>query len=275
MRVAAGLDLGHESHAWLLLRGVAVAQRLGAPLDLVYVGTGDAHLARLQELLRESVPEEVRGEARLLAGDPADALVQLSSQVDVLVVGPREPPGLERLYLNPMAVRVLRNTYGPVYVPRSERLGDGPVRIVAGIDLKGDLVEPVVAAIAHWAEALDATVDLLHAIPRSLPPVRRPELKEAVERAWRQAHEGEVAALTALLGRLPEARRGEALVVPGEAEDALVDASETHDLVIVGNRDRRGIERFLLGGVARVVVVRSAADVLVLPTQRMVPAPKG
>lgn len=265
MRIAVGLDLSLDGYDWLLGRAVALANLAGAALDLVYVGDRKGAQRTLDDMLR-TVPSDVRGEARVLAGDPADVLIQLTETYDALVVGPREPAGIARLYQNAMAVRVLTRARCPVYIPRTDRLGARRPKLLAGVDTSSDRVDYVVGQANLWSRLLGGTVDLVHAIPRSLPPVRRAELLEAIEREWMETHAEELTRCQAMLDQIAAPRRGTARIAPGEAEDVLVDASEDYDLVLVGNRDRRGLERFLLGGVARTVVLWSKSDVLVLPT---------
>jgi nucleotide-binding universal stress UspA family protein len=53
--------------------------------------------------------------------------------------------------------------------------------------------------------------------------------------------------------------------VRGEPDDAMVQASQQADLVIVGNREREGLAR-LLGTVAQRVSRNASSDVLSLPT---------
>lgn len=266
MRVVVGLDLNLHGFEWLLDRAVAFVRRTEGSLDLVFVGEGEARQAQLVELL-DTVPSSLRGEARMLQGDPATVLIELTNTYDAIVLGPREPQGIDRLFQNAMAVRVLRQSRCPVFVPRTDRFGDHRPRILVGIHQASDKLDYVLHQTGRWARALDAEVDLVEAIPRSLPPVRRPNLKEALEREWHETHASTLTTLEALLERLDQPLRGTAAIAPGEAEDVLVDRSADYDLLIVGNRDRRGLERFLLGGVARVVVVRAACDVLILPTQ--------
>lgn len=265
MRIAVGLDLNLDGYGWLLERAIALVSRAEGSLDLVFVGSGADKEALLTSLL-DTVPADVRGQARLVPGDPADALIALTEGYDALVVGPREPSGIERFYQNAMAVRVLRRTRCPVFVPRTTRMGTARPRLLVGIDLESDRMDYVVNEARRWARALDGVVDLVHALPGSMPAVRRPEFKEAIEREWVESHAQVQAQAEALLELVDPPLRGTATIAPGEPEDILVKMSRDHDLLVVGNRDRKGIERLLLGGVARVVVVRASCDVLVLPT---------
>src|SRR5688572_29950586 len=106
MKVLVGIDLRATGHDWLVGRSGAYAARLRATTDLVYfLGEGSEapeHRKALEQLL-QLLPPEVRGRARVESDPPAEGLVKLSPEYDVLVVGSREPPALERLLHGPMA----------------------------------------------------------------------------------------------------------------------------------------------------------------------------
>jgi nucleotide-binding universal stress UspA family protein len=270
MKVAVGLDLDLQDFTWLLGRAVDFARRVRGTLDLVYVGEGEARREQLESLVA-TLPSGIRGRARVLPGDPAEQLVELTREVDVLVVGPREPTGLQRLFENAMAVRVLRRTACPVFVPRTEAVWPVPVRMLVGIDIASEKVDYVLRATSSLARALRGTVDLVHAVPGAITSSRRPELNAVLEREWRATQAERQERVDALLDLVDAPNRGTGAVVGGEAVDILVESSARYDLVLVGNRDHTGIERLLLGGVARTVAVRAQCDVLVLPTERQFP----
>jgi nucleotide-binding universal stress UspA family protein len=60
--------------------------------------------------------------------------------------------------------------------------------------------------------------------------------------------------------------RGAATVRRGEPEEVLIAMSHDYDLVLVGNRDREGLARIMLGAVANGIVRRAACDVISVPT---------
>ncbi len=266
MRILAGIDLGLEGHDWLLERATRFVVASQSTLDLVYITDDESHAATLEEMLTR-VPEANRGKGYTSAGSPEDQLIELSRTYDAMVIGPREPAGLERYTQGAMAVRVLRRTRCPVYVPRTDKL-DGPApKILVGIDLESDRHLYMLRQAAAWAEAMGGTFDAVFAIPRSLPPLRRPELVARAEREWAAAHEPERERLEELLLTVgTDATRGAARIAHGEAEDVLIAESQSCSLVLVGNRERRGLSRLLLGGVARHVVRQAGCDVIILPT---------
>lgn len=265
MRTAVGLDLNYDHYDWLLDRAVAFTRAAGGKLDLVHVGEGNTKARKLAALL-ERVPIDVRGEARLIPGDPANELVKLTHTYDAMVVGPRDPPGLQKYFQNPMAVRVLRRAQCPVYVPRTDTFGERAPRLLVGIDLSSDRLEFMVDQAQTWARVFGGKVDLMHAMERSFPPVLRPELRATAEEEWRRTHHKNLERLTAMTDWLPSTTRGVARLEHGEADAALVDASHDYDLLLMGSRDRDTIERMLLGSVAKFVIANAQCDLLFLPT---------
>ena len=89
------------------------------------------------------------------------------------------------------------------------------------------------------------------------------------EKHWAQLFAAERDKLEALLKEhVPSGARGDARLLHGEPDDALIQASRTVDLIVVGNREREGLAR-LLGTVAQRVVRQAQSDVLSLPTASM------
>lgn len=123
------------------------------------------------------------------------------------------------------------------------------MRMLACVDLRRSEPEFVVDEAASWAADAGATVDLLFA--RTGDP--SPE------------HE---AGLRALLQRVPEAHRGEALMPEGAAVDVIVKTSANYDLAVIGPREPGPVERVLLGSIAARVVRVARAPVLVVRPRR-------
>ena len=221
---------------------------------------------RLRSILNQVAPGR-RGQARLEAGDaPEEVMVSLSREYDAVVVGPREPSALERMLRGTMAVRVLLRAHCPVLVPRGDPNGDGPTRVLVGVDLDGPVQQPVVQRAGDWAAHMGGTLDLVYAVAERIPTIREPAVAEAAEKEWLAGHQGLVDKLQVLRDTLPEAIRGDVLLRRGDPEGVLVQLSGDYDLVVVGNRERQGLSGMLLGAVAQQVVRRSLCGVLTLNT---------
>lgn len=273
MRILVAVDLSMPSHDALLARTARFARQADGVVDIAYVHRADASLAeidnyeaRLKGLLA-MIEEGRRGQARLVVGDEVDdAIAGASADYELVVVGPREPGALERLVKGVMSVRVLRKAHSPVLIPRGERPWGDPPRLVLGVDIEGEGQEELVDRAAEWAGRLSATLDVVYAVAEMLPQIREAQVAERAEREWQARHGEEQETLEALLARVPEARRGQALLKRGDPETVLVQASESADLVVVGNRERQGLSGWLLGAVARPVARLAVCDVLALNT---------
>lgn len=255
MRMVVGLDLRAVEHEWLLERSTVYAERMNARIDLVYcTETPDPSFEQQLRRLLERIPEAHRGQPLVDPHPPAEGLVELSRACDLLVVGSREPLALDRILRGPMAARVLRTAVSPVLVPRGERAPMPNPRMLVGVDIEG----PAPTAVLRWADrfaaAMQGTVHVVYAA---------------------QAHRGDFAStrdritaeLQALLdAHIGEDRRGAAVVRRGDPEEVLVQVSAEYDLVLVGNRDREGLARLVLGAVAGTIVRRAQCDVISFPT---------
>lgn len=257
MRALVGIDLDAEGHHWLVERASLYSRRIGAVLDLVYFASDAAELpnkrARLATLL-EAVEPVGRGEPRVEIASPAEGFVQLSPHYGMIVVGSREPPALERLLHGPMATRVLRHAKCPVLVPRGERPAGAAPRLLVGVDVDGPAPTRVLAFADQWAGWLGGTVHVAYAA--------------AAHRSdWFGVRDTTRTRLEAMLeAHVAEKSRGQATVRRGEPEEMLIQMSGEYDLVLVGNREREGFARIMLGAVANAVVRRASCDVLSLPT---------
>jgi nucleotide-binding universal stress UspA family protein len=255
MRMVVGLDLRALEHEWLIERSTAYARRANARIDLVYCAeTAEPELVARLEALLATIPEEQRGRAVVDPHSPAEGLVELSRAADMLVVGSREPLAIDRILRGPMAARVLRHAFCPVLVPRGERVPSASPRMLVGVDVEGPAPTSVLRWADRWAEHLHGTVNVVYAA---------------------QAHRGDFAStrdqITAKLQAMLEAHirpehRGAAVVRRGDPEEVLVQTSAEYDLLLVGNRDREGLARLVLGAVAGTIVRRAQCDVISFPT---------
>lgn len=257
MRALVGVDLQATGHEWLVERAALYAERIGAPLDLVYFLSGAAegvdHRVRLASLMPD-VPPERKGIARIEPANPEDGFVHLSNEYDVIVVGSREPAMLERLLHGPMASRILRQARCSVLVPRGERPAAQAPRLLVGVDVEGPAPTRVLAWANRWAAWLGGSVHIVYAAA-----AHRGDWL-GVKDTLRSRLENMLAA------HIEEPYRGTVQVRRGEPEDTLVQMSQDFDLLLVGNREREGLAKFILGTVAASVVRRAACDVISLPT---------
>lgn len=130
-KLVVGVDLTTVSYEWLIQQGGHWAAALGGVLDVVYMVPSPAVVGIRNSYVREaalkeweaaqvpmrikmeqamnSIPLAHRGDARVIAGDPENDLVRLSSNYDFVVVGNREHSGLKGYLLGTVASHVVRS----------------------------------------------------------------------------------------------------------------------------------------------------------------------
>lgn len=272
MKVLVGVDLNVQGHDWLLERATHMARLLSGTVDLVFVTSqATKEQGALLEGLLTLIPADQRGLARVETGDPAETLIALSSDYDVMVIGPREPAAIQRWLLGPMAVRIMRKSLCAILVPRSEKPSSEAPRMLVGLDVHGAALDQVLDFSIQWAERLHGTLDGVFAFPANLPAIRNKEVRASALRELTSTKEPDRRKLERVLQAVPEGHRGAALLEAGEPEDVLVRMSADYDIVLVGNRGRTGLTRLLMGNVANHVVRTAHCDALVLPTAALVP----
>jgi len=194
---------------------------------------------------------------------PADALVEQSTNADLLVVGARGLGGFKSLLLGSVSNHCVQRASCPVVVVHTsaESPGHRPERIVVGIDCSegGDVV-------LHWAldtaRAHDATVEVVHAWqPVLLGGALSPVVIDLtpLEDAARHALDAIVDAADT-----HDVTVERTLVASGAA-GAILDAATNADLVVVGTRGRGGVKSLLLGSVSQQVTHHAACPVVVVP----------
>lgn len=138
MRMLYAIDIRDEK-LWHLDQVESWARKLGAKVDLLYVNpfgdyapyTIDPTLTRVLHLEMEKaraaderalaralarLPEDLQGETKVIAGDPAPAIAEAGAGYDVLLVSTRGRTGLARMWLGSVAERVLRLHHGSTVV---------------------------------------------------------------------------------------------------------------------------------------------------------------
>ncbi|MEU7580118.1 universal stress protein [Streptomyces sp. NPDC041068] len=258
---AHGLPL-HVVHAsrWERYEGHEPSFGLNRPSGQVL----SDHIAAsaVERALRRTVSVKVTGE--VLSEDPALALVRLGSEAGAVVVGNRGRGELAELLLGSVGLSVAAHATSPVIVVRGhENNVYGELRaIVLGVD---DPQEAVPTAHFAFREARthSASVTVVHAwrcparevpdFPARIHDDHQRRAEALVEEAVREA-----------MAAHPDVtvRRG---VVEGHARTALLDASRTADLLVVGARRRQGRIGMQLGPVNHAVLHHAACPVAVVP----------
>jgi nucleotide-binding universal stress UspA family protein len=241
----------------------------GAPLDLVYViDTSRPHDDAEVEPKAEAVLQRaeaiasstgsVSASTRVVAGDPAEALVEEATDhaVDAICVGPDTGLLGGRVRIGRVAAHVLRHAPCSVLVGR-EAGSTFPVNILCGVDGSNTSIETAGLA-ARIAVASGAELRLQNVVP----------VFEGDEREWTldddEPDPTEIES-AAQVARAAGARpiRERAL---GRPEYAIPEAAARarSDLVVVGSRGLSGVARVLLGSVSEYVATHANCSVLVV-----------
>jgi nucleotide-binding universal stress UspA family protein len=190
-------------------------------------------------------------------GKGGEQLVSASQHACLLVVGDTGARGLSGLMTGSVTPYVMTHAPCPVMVVRSaatNRRTDGDVCV--GVDGTPSSLDALRFAVA-WAGRRGPRVRALHAVGRD--PLDEPE----------PAYDGHTVAETELRDWLSEALGDappvDAAVVRRDPASALVSASTTARLVVVGSRHRSEFASMVLGSVGHTLIHRAACPVVIVP----------
>lgn len=280
--IIAGCN-GRERGRGAVALAHAIASATGARLLLVGVhhhpplpfpGSYASQREELEHQLR-AVRDELAPEALIrLEADlsPAHALrrVATARRADLLVVGSRHRPRLQRMVEGDQAMQVLHGASCSVAVaPDGLAPARGLGHIGVGIDSTPESLAALLTAreLARRTGArltLHAVVD--DAIPGwvglSVTPSYADALQELIDH-----RRGVTEELVARRLESCEDVRAEAVVVVGHPARELIDASEGLDLLVLGSRRWGPLRRLALGSTSEPVIRSTACPVLVPPRQ--------
>ena len=193
---------------------------------------------------------------------PARALLDAAQNSDLLVVGARGLGGFRGLLLGSVSQRCVHLATMPLVVVRTHVQGSAVGRIVVGVD-----GSEASGLALHWAveegRLRRSTVTVLHAWQGWLGPLGAADAATGEESARRLVDE--------LIDGLDDEKPSspiERVVVRGGAAEALVDASKTADLLVVGNHGRGELGGLLVGSVAQQVADHSQCPVALIPARK-------
>ena len=213
----------------------------------------------LPELIAEMAPLGVVVEGDIVYGAASTVLLDACDGADLLVLGTRGLGGFSRLLLGSTSHQCATHARIPVAVVPTPTDGASEVhRIVVGMD--GSAGARSALAWALDFAAPDAVVRVVGAWARPIGSDledRPVETQEALVEFHSAVDEAEVA--KSMSGRC------EREVLEGHAAAVLLDATSTADLLVVGERGRRGLRAALLGSITTEVLHRADRPVVVVP----------
>jgi nucleotide-binding universal stress UspA family protein len=258
-------------------KAAQIAARIGAPLLVVaayhrtrpadlgppseHAGAGEDWLSGAYRAAAETAQDAAVQASRQLdvsvdtaacEGDPADVLIDVTENHprSLLVVGSKGMTDSTRFLLGNVPNKVSHHAQGDVLIVRTDEHGvEGPpAKILVGTDGSKTAMRAVERAVELCA-AVGAPLTILSA-GRELDTERAITLAAAVADGADVDWTG-----------MPRS---------GDAATELVEAGETHDLVVVGNRGMGSPARFLLGSVPNKVSHHVGSDLLIVKTDRPV-----
>ncbi len=215
----------------------------------------------------EGGPVEVAVETDVRLGSPTFALVQASQDADLLVVGNRGRGAVAGALLGSVAFSVTAQAACPVVVVRgdTERRPGAEHPVVVGVDGS----DAALASVAYAADAAVTAGAPLVVLAAWTPPeilaagygaAHLPEMVRKAEEAARGAAESALAWARERHADLV----GEARPVREKPAKALIAASGTAGLVVVGARGYGSIGGLFLGSVSHATIHRAQCPVAVV-----------
>ncbi|WP_309141348.1 universal stress protein [Streptomyces composti] len=249
---------------------------LHVPLGASPYGPAEGGLQNMAErLLNEAVQRakatepEVEVTDVMITGEPLTVLEAQSREAELVVVGTRGMGGFVGLLVGSTAVHLAAHGQCPVLVVRREPDPDGP--IVLGVDGSPAGQRAIEFAFAE-AELRGAPVLALHAWSTwtaPMPPPPDPVEPYAHEPGALRAEEEQLLsqALAGHQEKHPDVQV-ERTVVQGGVREALIEASRSARMLVVGARGRGGFTGLVLGSVSQAMLHHAYCPVAVVRAPR-------
>lgn len=232
------------------------ADRLG--LRATAAATVDEALDRLVESIGSESAAGLVEAPRVVEGHPAAALLGEANLGEVLVVGRRGVSDLKHRLLGSVSQYLATHAEVPVVVVPESVAAPSLAHIVVGFD--GSLHARRAVLWALRVAPAEATIRVVMAV--ELFPWLSEELIR--ERFAREA-EAESSRLMEAIDEVDPAGRTERNIVFSDARQALAEASQDADVVVVGARGQGAIGAALLGSVATWLLHGAPCPVAVVP----------
>lgn len=253
----------------------ALASYSAAALDGGYAVLDDEALQQgaqgaVDEAVARVKAQDVKVTSSTEPGDAAGVMVQMSEEVDLIVVGSRGGGGFADRLLGTVSSALPAHAKCPVVVVPRHTSGSPftPIeRIVVGVD-GSEVASSALRTAVYEAELWDAELTAVSAVPIASGTGMLAWLPAAVDRqaVTKDTLEGLNAAVNDAVGErnIKVARH----VLDGSPAALLTEFSTAVDLVVVGNRGRGGFQGLLLGSTSQTVLSHSTCPVMVVPSRR-------
>jgi nucleotide-binding universal stress UspA family protein len=243
------------------------------PMELTHEEIDDSYRDAITAVF-EAVSPSPDWVLEFVRGYAGEALVRLSKDAELVVVGTREHVGLGRLLVGSVSHYCLRHAACPVVaVPipappgtesaereKGEVGSSGNALLVVGLDRSAESLAAARYA-ASEAEMRGCDILLVHAFPAA--PANAPEM-EAVWSASRTSAEQLVASVAAQLAISPRVHI-HTLAEPGDPMAVLEDVARQGEMLVLGRDHVSWGKRVLQGKVTSHVTRRVTCPVVVVP----------
>ncbi len=255
VRAGCGLHLVHAVH--VVPMGAENALVSSVDLDLWGRETLDVAVKAAEELVAGAVP--VTHELR--HGTPVQVLTAVAADARLVVLEHRHLSRLARVVNRTVAGGVAAHVRVPVVaVPSGWTRSAGRPVVVAGVDVPERSEEVLAAAVAE-SRARGATLTVVHSWAR-LAHYEGVPLEVSERARWTDRSKAEVRAALDRLGDESVAIDAEVVVHPGRAVEAILEAAQGADLLVIGRHDPLVPFGSHIGPVARAVLREATCPVL-------------
>ena len=231
----------------------------------------------LESMAAPLIERGLKTKRTVVRGRPADAIIDAArvEEVDLIVTGSRGRGPVRSMLLGSVAAEVAAHAICPVLVARGPSIS----RLLLAVDGSSD-ASVIPDLIGAWNTFQDVPADVVAVVSKDPPgfefmlalytlgDARLADLKRDEQLAAGRAADEAVGRLTAVgIPANAHVRSGD------PANEILAAAADLKsDLIVTGSRGLGGLERLLLGSVARNVLVHAPCSVLIVRS-RTVPDP--
>ncbi|HEX7490525.1 MAG TPA: universal stress protein [Candidatus Limnocylindrales bacterium] len=211
---------------------------------------------------------DISVETHVLRQRAATAILDRAAagHADLIVLGSRGRGPFESAMLGSVCAEVIGSALQPVLVARTDRID----RIVLGVD-GSKSASSATETVRHWPVLHKARVMVLSVAdidPQWNPWLQVDALQEAYREGKAKLHEQHETFARVAASALQKAGiQVEYEVLDGGPAHRLVEEAVhwNADLIVVGSRGQSGLERLLVGSVARSILYQSTSSVLIVP----------
>lgn len=197
------------------------------------------------------------------SGDARHLLLDASEHAALVVVGSRGRGPVKRLLLGSISVGVTRHAHCPVAVVRPG--SDEPARygVLIGVD-GSDQSLPTLDYAFRVAASRGAPLTVVHCFWDSESAVHGPALVNGEGERYQEVRLAVAETLAGFGEKYPDVTVRVELA-RGLADDVLLELAHTHEVAVVGTRERSPLGDLVLGSVAGALVERATCTVIVVP----------